>query len=374
MKQMKHLLGFTMIELLVVIVIIGVLAAALAPAVGRFLRAGDDTVSRNNLMRLGKAAIAYKSEHDGCYPAAGGYFSTFQWRNAENTTREKRYGRANGWVYFEHSCPRSKGDIEAADKIGDGNGDGYNLGGLSQNQEDGESAKETYVNEDGCCICFDSKSSEGGIGPKPAAWYARGGGDTWTQAQVAVMNGCLFSYLGNDLSIYVNPAFQRLAAEKLGISKSSVVRAYAMNVITGTDKSLYDTGRSGYAGGGRSGSRGVCYGQSTLKPYVDGSTRAEALPSKVALFVELDLDNEAVKSANSLEGDQVWDWDQGDECMGFVHEDNGMMYAHVCFADGHVEAIRDPSRDITSPDTSKRQKLSKWYGSGGVNASGEKVD
>ena len=124
MKQMKHLLGFTMIELLVVIVIIGVLAAALAPAVGRFLRAGDDTISRNNLMRLGKAAIAYKSEHAGCYPAAGGYFSTFQWRNAENTTREKRYGRANGWVYFEHSCPRSKGDIEAADKIGDGNGDG----------------------------------------------------------------------------------------------------------------------------------------------------------------------------------------------------------------------------------------------------------
>ena len=33
MRQTKRLLGFTMIELLVVIVIIGVLAAALAPAV-----------------------------------------------------------------------------------------------------------------------------------------------------------------------------------------------------------------------------------------------------------------------------------------------------------------------------------------------------
>ena len=370
MRQTKRLLGFTMIELLVVIVIIGVLAAALAPAVGRFLRAGDDTISRNNLMRLGKAALAYKSEHDGCYPAAGGYFSEFQWRDPRNpATKEKRYGRANGWVYFEHDCPRKKGDIEAADKIGDGNGDSYNLGSTLIC---GASDDETYVNEDGCCICFDSKSKEGGMGSKPASWYERSGGDVWTQAQVSVMNGCLFDYLGKDLSIYVNPTFQRLATEKLGIAKNSIVRAYAMNVITGADKSLYDTGRSGYAGGG--GSYGIRYGQSTLKPYVDGSTRAEALPSKVALFVELDLDNEALKSANSLEGDQVWDWDEGDECMGFVHEDNGMMYAHVCFADGHVEAIRDPSRDITSPDTTKRKKLSKWYGSGGVSASGEKLD
>ena len=370
MKKQLYRFGFTMIELLVVIVIVGVLAAALAPAVGRFLRAGDDTVSRNNLMRLGKAAIAYKSEHGGCYPAAGGYFSEFQWRDpADQRRKEKRYGRARGWVYFEHSCPRSKGDAEAADKIGDGNHDGaYGLGNqLTCGNSDGDS----YVNEDGCCICFDSKSKEGGMGSKPGWWYERSGGDMWTQAQVSVMNGCLFDYMGKDLTAYVNPAFQRQAAEKLGIAKNSIARAYAMNVITGTDRSLYDT-RSGYAGGG--GSNAIRYGQSVLKPYVDGSTRAEALPSKVALFVELDLDNEALKSANSLEGDQVWDWDEGDECMGFVHEDNGMMYAHVCFADGHVEAIRDPSRDITSPDTTKRRKLSKWYGSGGVNASGEKLD
>lgn len=370
MKKQLYRFGFTMIELLVVIVIVGVLAAALAPAVGRFLRAGDDTVSRNNLMRLGKAAIAYKSEHGGCYPAAGGYFSEFQWRDpADERRKEKRYGRARGWVYFEHSCPRSKGDAEAGDKIGDGNHDGvYGLGNqLTCGNADGDS----YVNEDGCCICFDSKSKEGGMGSKPASWYERSGGDMWTQAQVAVMNGCLFDYMGRDLTAYVNPAFQRQATEKLGIAKNSIARAYAMNVITGTDRSLYDS-RSGYAGGG--GSNAIRYGQSALKPYVDGSTRTEALPSKVVLFVELDLDNEALKSANSLEGDQVWDWDEGDECMGFVHEDNGMMYAHVCFADGHVEAIRDPSRDITSPDTTKRKKLSKWYGSGGVNASGEKLD
>jgi prepilin-type processing-associated H-X9-DG protein len=108
--------------------------------------------------------------------------------------------------------------------------------------------------------------------------------------------------------------------------------------------------------------------------YIDSQKREEALPSKTVLLVELDLDNESVKSANDLAGDQVWDWDEGDECMGFNHEDNGLYYAHVCFADGHVEAIRDPSKDPLSPNTTDRQKLSKWYGSGGLASEGEKLD
>lgn len=69
----------------------------------------------------------------------------------------------------------------------------------------------------------------------------------------------------------------------------------------------------------------------------------------------------------------MWDWDDGDESMGFNHENNGAMYAHVCFADGHVEAVRDlAGSDL--PDQDRRKRLSKWYGSGGVNASGEKWD
>jgi prepilin-type processing-associated H-X9-DG protein len=108
--------------------------------------------------------------------------------------------------------------------------------------------------------------------------------------------------------------------------------------------------------------------------WIDNDTREEALPSKTALIVELDLDNENIRSANDLSGDQVWDWDNGNESMGFVHEDDGMYYAHVCFADGHVDAIRDPSRDPMSPDMDRRRKLSKWYGSGGLSADGEKLD
>ncbi len=364
--------GFTMIELLVVIVIVGILAVALAPAVNRFRSAGEDTVSRNNLMRLGRAAIAYRSDHDNCYPAAGGYFSSFSW--TDGTRREKRYGRARGWVYFEHNCPRSKGDEAAADKIGDGNHDGWGLGGMKRNADESDSSSDTYVNEEGCCICFDSKTDGGGISAKPAGWQAKAS-DTWSQAQVAIMNGALYEYLGKDLRTYTNPTFEKLAVQKLKVSRSDICRAYAMNIVTGADKELYETRRSGYNGGGPTkGGYGIRYGQQKLRPYVDTSSRAEAMPARLVLFVELDLENSGLRTANSLEGDQVWDWDAGDESMGFNHENNGAMYAHVCFADGHVEAIRDPSQNIDKPDEDKRLKLSKWYGSGGVNANGQKLD
>lgn len=359
-----------MIELLVVIVILGVLAAAMVPAVGRFLDAGDDAASRNNLMRLGRAALAYKGEKDGCYPAAGGWFTQFSY--FDGTRREVRYGRAAGWVYFEHDCPRKKGDIEAADDIGSGNANQYGFG----EQEEDENFRGDSVNEEGICLCFNSKNREGGINAKPADWRKQGGGDQHSLAEVAIMNGCLFPYTDNSLSAYVSDAFAKRAAEKLKVPRTSVVRAYAMNIITGTDSDLYDVpSNHSYSGGGPSYmSYAIRYGQQSLRPYVDSETRAEAMPARTALFVELDVDNEALTTENALEGDQVWDWDKGDESMGFIHEDNGARYAHVCFADGHVEAIRDPSADSESPEQSKRRKLSKWYGSGGLSAEGEKLD
>lgn len=384
MKYSTFNKGFTMIELLVVIVILGILVGTMVPAVGRFLSVGDDAVSRNNLMRLGRAVMTYRSDNKNCYPAAGGYFSNF-WRENESGQRERRYGRARGWVYFEHSCPRSKGDEAAADSIGDGNHDIDGCGVMDANGD----VTGTQVNEQGVCTCFDSKNDEGGISPLPASWYGSPEGQ-WSQAQVALMNGALYEFVDGDMKVFTNPTFVDLASSKLRVPKHQICRAYAMNVITGTDKNLYETNRDHYgtgggtAGGGGSGACLSCgsnhdhaairLGRSDLMVYIDSQKREEALPSKTVLLVELDLDNESVKSANDLAGDQVWDWDEGDESMGFNHEDNGLYYAHVCFADGHVEAIRDPSKDPLSPNTTDRQKLSKWYGSGGLASEGEKLD
>lgn len=357
--------GFTMIELLVVIVILGVLATAMVPVVGRFLSVGDDAESRNNLRRLGAAAIAYRSDHDNCYPSAGGVCFEFIWDPVGK--RERNYGRSAGWVYFAHSgCPRENNP----DDVCDGNPLSQGCGQI--NSDDGTGcAANRYVNEAGICTCFKATANEGGISPQPSGWYVSGSSSAYAPAEVDIMNGAIYPYMGGDTRAYSNGAFAERAREKLGIAEDKVVRAYAMNVITGADEDIYDVYKQYNKTGGSDGNSAIRYGLASLYPNIDSSRSStrEALPAKTVLFVELDLDDSEVKSSGSLSGDQVWDWDKGNESMGFNHENNGIMEAHVCFADGHVEAIRDPSRDPTSPDTGRRQRLSKWYGSGGLNSS-----
>lgn len=64
--------GFTLLELLSVIAIIGVLAAILLPALARAREAGRRTSCMNNLMQLSIALHAYASENEGALPWSGG--------------------------------------------------------------------------------------------------------------------------------------------------------------------------------------------------------------------------------------------------------------------------------------------------------------
>lgn len=376
-----------MIELLVVVAIIGILAAVLAPVSMRLLGQGDEVTARNNLRVLGQAALAYLSDHGG-YPSAGGYFSSFTLINSNGQTEEV-YGRSRGWVYFEHDCPRSAGDSSAEDSIGDGQGNNYGIGYLTSSSSTSYSGD--YVNEAGVCTCFNSTTEEGGLGATPASWYgADSGDDQWTQGETAIVNGGLYEYVNKNLEVFTNPAFEKAAEEQLKVKRSQIFRAYAMNVITGADEDLYGTDRPRYSNfnttdkvetdrGHSSTYNTIKVGPRTLKAYESASEDADKFlevlsMSETALFVELDLSEKSTAQANSLAGDQVWDWDGGDECMGFNHEDHGSWIALVCFADGRVGTVRDPSADPESPDTAKRLKVSKYYGSGGVNASGEKMD
>jgi len=59
--------GFTLVELLIVITIIGTLAALLLPAIFAAMELADRTVCANNLRQLGLAVQLYLKDHDGYF-------------------------------------------------------------------------------------------------------------------------------------------------------------------------------------------------------------------------------------------------------------------------------------------------------------------
>lgn len=62
--------AFTLVELLVVIVIIGVLASLLMPAIGKAKSRAQNTVCLNQLRQLGMAVRMYSEDNEGRLPAA----------------------------------------------------------------------------------------------------------------------------------------------------------------------------------------------------------------------------------------------------------------------------------------------------------------
>lgn len=364
MKTLKNFsLGFTMIELLVVITIIGILGAVMTATIGKAFSSAESADAREDLRRLGQSALLYKMRHDGHFPAAGGYF--IQYTIRENNRPTERYGRGAGWVYFAHEC---------GFEIGDGGETGYGYGDADDSEE---ASANTQVNEEGLCRCFDATQNEGGLSAQPAAWLDESSSPSMrTGAMNSIRTGALFELMNGDFGSYVNRNFAKRAFRlRHARREEHVMRAYAMNVIAGTDEDLYGSEREYCTG--RQFNRGevssIQYGAKTLKARTGTGQDevADASPARTVLFAELDLDN---MTTEPLAGDQVWDWDSNDECLGFNYDNDGIMQAFVCFADGRVEAIDDPSSDSSKPDMNKRKKLSKWYGSGGVNVDGEKID
>jgi len=60
--------GFTLIELMVVVVILGILAAVLAPKIPLFLTKAKEGKTKGNLATLRSTLNIYYSDNDGIYP------------------------------------------------------------------------------------------------------------------------------------------------------------------------------------------------------------------------------------------------------------------------------------------------------------------
>lgn len=325
--------GFTLVELLVVITIIAILAAVSIPLTGKLLATGRDTACKNNLYNLGQATSAYLSEHNASLPSSGGYAYnvtfTERERDSSGSTQKIKVvpgcSHVRGWVYWNHNCVR-KNDLSKS------------------------------------CTCFDTKTRPlGGLSPTPAPWYAKPETSKkgFDDALLCIQNGSLFNYVKKSMDVYRCKTFAQEAKTRFPNYVEDVAgvrRSYAMNYLAAADKRVYTSVRKASPGDGK----GVPL------------SSLSGVQARTALFVELDIDNTSLSSSAEA-GDQVWNWDpdaENPENIGFCHKIDNNWVAHVCFADGHVEVINDPSENPNSISREKRKQLSVWLGSGGSHKDG----
>ncbi len=70
--------GFTLVELLVVVAILGVVAAIAIPNIGQFLGRGAVEAANTELHNVQLAVIAYQTDNNGVLPDISGFPTTAQ--------------------------------------------------------------------------------------------------------------------------------------------------------------------------------------------------------------------------------------------------------------------------------------------------------
>jgi general secretion pathway protein G len=131
--------GFTLIEVLLVVAILGVIAAAVVPALLWRQQAAYEQQTRNNVKNLQNILTMYALDHDGTYPS-GGREALSALTNASDYHGKKLSAYIDStpkdaWgeqLYYEFPSSKGKGDKPAVWSSGpnrqneDGSGDDIN--------------------------------------------------------------------------------------------------------------------------------------------------------------------------------------------------------------------------------------------------------
>ena len=280
--------GFTLVELLVVISILGILAAALTTQVTSTREAARAVKCKTNLKNLAQAALAYATEDhpdtdstmygDRCMPRAKS-IEVFHFDRGWMKIKYRHYPGWVSWTWSSGGNPWPSDDSQA--------------GSMKAASFHGDSS-----------VTYHSLS-----------------------------NGVLWKYVGADLDTYVCEAHRKACRSKrVGSQRAPVSRSYVMNKYFDADRYVGDLSTRGNAG--------ALLLFAELPAYtVQGGGFVES--------VATDKD-----ASDGVLDAQINGWaklSSNEEIIGFNHRVAKRRVAHVAFADGHVEAVVAPDKDLTLP-------------------------
>lgn len=278
--------GFTLVELMVVLAIIGILAGALTFQVTKAADSARAMRCKANLKNLSQAALNYGAEND-YLPCAGSHEAQDRWHD----------GRRYVMAYFnQHAWVDWTGRFD----------------GPARNPTPGKTA------------CFYGQSSS-----------------RTDEGYISVSKGVLWSLTGGDLKTYICDQHKKIC-KRNGIKH--VFRSYVMNAFFGYDyrpngvraagwqsQKLTDLSNTGNA------STRLLFAE--LPVYAPGGI----YPHKEE--VQKDYNGSGPCGADGVLETEIPDrryTEVNKEYIGFNHLVGKRYVAHVSFADGHVEVLMEP--------------------------------
>jgi general secretion pathway protein G len=128
-NRLKSVMGFTLIELMVVIVILGILSAVIAPRIPQFVIKAKEGRTKGNLATMRSVINIYYADNDGMYPkgtdgqAIGASFTPKYmkkiplagmppYHEAVDTGRLGTDGAADEWWYQNDETANNWGEIK----------------------------------------------------------------------------------------------------------------------------------------------------------------------------------------------------------------------------------------------------------------------